>query len=74
MCNNLKFSLVNSLGYFIKLKYSNLKYINALTKDLQIKWFILNNLDNTVEKRNKEVFKFTWIKSKWIYFRFKRIY
>ena len=53
--NNLKYSLVKSLGYYLSVTGANSEKIHALTKDLKIKLFSLNDLDLTVQNRNNEV-------------------
>ena len=50
---NLKYSLVVSLQYYAQL-YMNTK-IDALTKDLKIKLYGLNNLDSITKEKNKKV-------------------
>ena len=51
--NNLKFSLLETLIYYLSLYDST--NITALTKDLKLKIFSLNNLDTIVENRNNQV-------------------
>ena len=49
--NNLKFSLLETLTYYLSLYDST--NITALTKDLKLKIFTLNNIDSIIENRNK---------------------
>ena len=51
--NNLKFSLVETLSYYLNLYGSS--RITSLTRDLKLKIFSLNNLDTTVANKNNEV-------------------
>ena len=51
--NNLKFSLVETLTYYLFLRKSS--RISSLTKDLKLKIFSLNNLDTIVDNKNKQV-------------------
>ena len=51
---NLKYSLIVTLRYYFSL-YDKKKYVNALTKDLKIKLYNLNNLDLIVEEKNQKV-------------------
>jgi len=51
--DNLKFSLVVSLQYYIFLY--TFKDVEALTKDLKLKLYNLNNLDSIAEKNNNKV-------------------
>jgi len=51
--DNLKYSLSQTLTYYASL-YS-LSQIRALTKDLKIRLYSLNNLDTIVEQKNKQV-------------------
>ena len=51
---NLKYSLVISLNYY-KMLYNLKRNINALSNDLKIKLYNLNNLDKIAEKENKIV-------------------
>ena len=51
--DNLKYSLSQTLAYYITLNiYGD---VEALPKDLKIRLYNLNNLDLTVEKKNKQV-------------------
>ena len=58
--NNLKFSLLETLTYYLSLYDST--NITALTKDLKLKIFTLNNLDSIVENRNKQVLNLLEVK------------
>ena len=51
--NTLKYSLVPTVGYYNYLKISGT--LKALTKDLKLKIYSLNDLDLTAQKKNKEV-------------------
>ena len=51
--NNLKYSLAETLTYYLFLYGSS--SLTALTKDLKLKIYSLNNLDSIVENRNKQV-------------------
>ena len=51
--DNLKYSLVISLQYYLMLY--DFKDVEALTKDLKLKLYNLNNLDLVAEKKNKQV-------------------
>ena len=52
--NSLKFSLIPTVTYYNSLKASSSK-IKALTKDLKLKIFSLNDLDLTAQEKNKEI-------------------
>ena len=51
--NNLKYSLIPTAEYYNSLHNSS--KIKALTKDLKLKIYRLNNLDLTIQEKNKEV-------------------
>ena len=51
--NNLKYLITQTILYYNSL-YST-KKISAITRDLKLKIYSLNNLDSIVENRNKEV-------------------
>ena len=51
--NTLKYSLIPTVGYYNFLKISS--KLKALTKDLKLKIYSLNDLDLTAQKKNKEV-------------------
>lgn len=50
--NNLKYSLVPTIAYYISL---GTKQIKAITKDLKLKIYSLNDLDLVAKQKNKEV-------------------
>ena len=52
--STLRYSLVITLAYYRSL-YKSSGEIRALTKDLELKIYNLNNLDLVAQKRNKEV-------------------
>ncbi len=52
--NTLKYSLIPTVSYYNSLQGSNAK-IKALTKDLKLKIFSLNDLDLTAQEKNKEI-------------------
>ena len=54
--NSLKYSLISTIKYYLSL-YSSRK-INSLTKDLKLKIYRLNDLDLTIDKKNKESLEF----------------
>ena len=51
--NTLKYSLISTMTYYLSLHGSS--KIKALTKDLKLKIYSLNNLDLIAENKNKEV-------------------
>ena len=51
--NNLKLGLSESLSYYINIL--NLNTIDTLTKDLKLKIFSLNNLDETIKENHKKI-------------------
>ena len=51
--NTLKYSLIPTIGYYNSLKISTT--LKALTKDLKLKIYSLNDLDVIAQKKNKEV-------------------
>ena len=51
--NNLKWGLAETLTYYVSI--FSLNSISSLTKDLKIKIFSLNDLDQVISKRNKEI-------------------
>ena len=51
--NNLKYSLIPTAEYYNSLHNSS--KIKALTKDLKLKIYRFNNLDLTIQEKNKEV-------------------
>ena len=51
--NNMKYSLFPTVKYYNSLHIS--PKIKALTKDLKFKIYYLNDLDLTVQEKNKEV-------------------
>ena len=51
--NTLKYSLIPTIGYYNSLKISTT--LRALTKDLKLKIYSLNDLDVIAQKKNKEV-------------------
>ena len=53
--NNLIYGLSESLSYYITLLSTN--SIKALTKDLKMKIFSLNNLDDVIKTKNEEILK-----------------
>ena len=52
--NSLKYSLIITLAYYRSL-YGSAGKIKALTKDLKLKIYSLNNLDSIAQKRNNDV-------------------
>jgi len=52
--NTLKYCLVPTISYYNSLQGSN-KRITALTKDLKLKIFSLNDLDLTAQEKNNEI-------------------
>ena len=52
--NTLKYSVISTLSYYRGL-YGSAGEIKALTKDLKLKIYSLNNLDSIAQKRNNEV-------------------
>ena len=50
--NNLKYSLVPTIAYYISI---GTKQIKAITKDLKLKIYSLNDLDLVAKQKNKEV-------------------
>ena len=53
--NNLKYTLSQTLLYYITLNIY--KDVNSLPSDLKIRLYNLNNLDLTVEEKNKKILK-----------------
>ena len=53
--DNLKYSLTQTLLYYITLNIH--KDVETIPKDLKIRLYDLNNLDKTVENKNKQVLK-----------------
>ena len=51
--NNLKYSLIPTMGYYLSL-HSSAK-LRALTKDIKLKIYSLNDLDLVAQEKNKEV-------------------
>ena len=51
--NNLRWGLTETLSYYISLFSVN--PIKSLTKDLKLKIFSLNDLDQVIKKKNKEI-------------------
>ena len=58
---NLKYSLVISLNYY-QMLYNLKRQIKALTNDLKIKLYKLNDLDKIAEEENKIILKLLGIK------------
>ena len=53
--DNLYFGLTQTLGYYISLyRFSKIK---SLTKDLKLRLYSLNNLDNLIEENNQKILK-----------------
>ena len=53
--DNLKNSLAQTLSYYIALNIY--RDVDSLPKDLKIRLYSLNNLDSTIEKKNKQILK-----------------
>ena len=51
--DNLRWGLSQTLTYYISLH--SFSKIKALTKDLKIRLYSLNNLDTTIEQKNKQI-------------------
>ena len=58
--DNLKWGLSQTLSYYISIFNSN--SIKSITKDLKLKIFSLNNLDQVIDKNHKKLLEFLDIK------------